>query len=100
MSVLFEATGSPEPGSTLDQAGLRDGQVTVVDYIRNGEPGLALEHLIYMVREAALEISHQTFGLIDRAGLTMGMSPELWQDLKPSPVSQGQTGPHPHSGQF
>jgi len=77
-----EAGGSPEPGSALDQAGLLDGEEIVLDYLRHGEPGLALEHLIYMIHEAGLAISIETYQLIERAGLEMEMDPQLWELLR------------------
>ena len=87
MSLAFAAVDqSPEPGSVLDQGGLRDGASIVLDYLRYNEAGVALEHLVYMVREPALSISRETFMLIDRAGWTMGMDPESWQDIRPSGV--------------
>ncbi|HEY4596490.1 MAG TPA: hypothetical protein VIJ02_08840, partial [Thermoanaerobaculia bacterium] len=32
-----EAGGTPVPGSALDQAGLRDGEKVVLDFLRHGE---------------------------------------------------------------
>ena len=84
MSQAFAAVGfSPDPGSALEQIGLRDGAEVVLDYLDHGEPGLALEHLIYMVREPSLPISRGTFFLIDRAGRAMGITPETWQEIRP-----------------
>jgi hypothetical protein len=84
MARAFAAVGhSPEPGSALDQAGLRDGGDIISDYLCHGEHGLALEHLIYMVREPSLPISRETFTLIDQAGRTLGMAPGSWEDIRP-----------------
>ena len=93
MSRAFAAVDqSPEPGSALDQGGLRDGAGIVLDFLRHNEAGLALEHLAYMVREPSLPISREAFLLIDRAGRTMGMDPEawqdIWQDIRPPGVPQ------------
>ena len=77
---------SPEPGSALDQGGLRDGAGIVLDYLRHNEAGVALEHLVYMVREPSLPISRETFMFIGRAGRAMGMDPEAWRDIRPSAV--------------
>lgn len=85
MSRAFAAASqSPEPDGALDQCGLRDGADIVSDYLRHGEAGVAFEHLIYMVCELSLPISREAFTLIDRAGRTMGMAPESWQDIQPS----------------
>ena len=84
MARAFAAVGqSPEPGSALDQQGLRDGASIVADYLRHGEFGIALEHLIYMVREPSLPISREAFILIDRAGCALGMASDSWEDIRP-----------------
>ena len=57
LDELYEAVdGSPEPGSALDQAGLRDGLDIVEEYLRHGELGIAVEHVVYMVVESELEL--------------------------------------------
>ena len=63
MREAFEAVGgTPVPGSALDQGSLIDGDEVVEDYLRHGEPGVALEHLVYMIWEADLPISDATCG--------------------------------------
>lgn len=84
MSRALEDVGQDsESGSALGQEGLRDGANSVLGYLRHGEAGMALEHLIYMVREPSLPISQETFCLIDRAGRTLRMPPDRWQDIRP-----------------
>ncbi|MFQ5575053.1 MAG: hypothetical protein ACE5E0_05460, partial [Terriglobia bacterium] len=46
-----QRVGIPEPGSALDQEGLRDGSATVLDYLEHGEARLAFEHLLFMITE-------------------------------------------------
>jgi hypothetical protein len=75
-------SGSPEPGSALDQAGLFDGDKIVLDYLRHGEAGLALEHLIYMVSEPQLPISSAALSHIQQAGGAMNMDPQLWSCIR------------------
>jgi hypothetical protein len=82
-----EAGDTPVPGSALDQAGLRDGGEVVLDFLRHGEPGLALEHLIYMIQEPGLVISKPTHELIEQAGRAMSMDPSLWERLPVRPRS-------------
>ena len=82
-----EAGDTPVPGSALDQAGLRDGEEVVLDFLRHGEPGLALEHLIYMIQEPGLVISRPTHELIEQAGRAMSMDPSLWERLPVRPRS-------------
>ena len=61
MQAAFDAVGgTPEPGSALDQVGLLNGREVVADYLKHGEPGLAVDHLIYMVEEPPLDIGEDT----------------------------------------
>jgi len=84
MVEAFEVVGGePTPGSALDQAGLADGAEDVEDWLSHGEPGLALEHLVYMIREPRLPISDATYLLIAKAGQQLNMDPVLWEDLRP-----------------
>lgn len=58
----FAAVGnSPEPNNSLDQQGLRNGAEIVRDYMAANEWGLAVEHLCYMIEEADLTLSAETF---------------------------------------
>ena len=63
-----EVGGVAEPGSALDQCGLRDGIEIVRGYLASNECELALEHLCYMVEETDLSISLKTFLSIKAAG--------------------------------
>ena len=82
-----EVGGTPVPGSALDQLGLRDGEETVLEYLLHGEPGLALEHLLYMIEEPGLVISRPAYELIERAGRAMSLDPALWEQLSVRPRS-------------
>jgi hypothetical protein len=78
MCAAFEEVGGiPKPGSGLDQNGLLDGEDIIVEYLDAGEPGLALEHLLYMVREPHLPISPATYQLIEAAGRAVGIDTKL-----------------------
>lgn len=55
-----KCNNQPTPGSALDQAGLRNGKEIVINYLSHGEPGVALEHLVYMVQETGIAISEET----------------------------------------
>lgn len=67
--------GAPEPGSDLDQCGLKNGAEIVRDYMASNEWGLALEHLCYMVEETALPISAKTHSAIVAAAQSMQIAP-------------------------
>ena len=61
MRAAFDAVdGTPQPGSALDQVFLLDGREVVADYLQHGEPGLALDHLVYMIKEPPLDIGEDT----------------------------------------
>ena len=81
--AFAEVDGSPDPGSALDQAGLADGAAIVEEFLRVGEPGAALEHLVYMIEEPKLPISVGTFQLVEQAALLMDMSPDLVERIRP-----------------
>lgn len=59
-SEFSKCFGVPEPDSSLDQAGLRDGESIVLDYLRHGEAGVALEHILYTIRETGINIPNET----------------------------------------
>ncbi len=80
--AFAEVGGLPVPGSALDQAGLIDGVSIVEDYLRHGEVGVALEHLIYMIHEPSLPISTGTFCLIEQAAWLMHMESDL-KEIRP-----------------
>jgi hypothetical protein len=75
--AFAEVGGSPVPDSALDQAGLANGVSIVEDYLRHGETGVALEHLIYMIHEPRLPISVGTFQFIEQAARLMHMESDL-----------------------
>lgn len=53
---LIHALRARDPThSTFSQVGLLDGRDVVLDYIRHGELGCALHHLLYMVHESAID---------------------------------------------
>ncbi len=61
MQAAFDAVGGkPQPGSALDPLYLLNGREVVVDYLKHGEPALALDHLIYMIEEPPLNIGENT----------------------------------------
>jgi hypothetical protein len=85
MKAAFAKVGGVAPaGSALDQNGLADGGDVVTEYLDVGEPGLALEHLIYMVSEPKLPISRRAYSCIATAGTAMGMDQQLWERIRPT----------------
>jgi hypothetical protein len=82
MQAAFDAVGgAPEPGSALDQVFLLDGRKVVVDYLQHGEPGLALEHLVYMITEPGLTIGHDTHRRLLEAGNALSYPASTFDDI-------------------
>ena len=75
--------GVPEPGSDLDQCGLRDGAEIVRDYMAHNEWGVALEHLRYMIKETNLPISVKTYASIQAAAQLMEIDPWFLKEDAP-----------------
>jgi hypothetical protein len=68
------------PGSSLDPRGLRDGVVIVQDFLAHGEPGLAYDHLRYMVVEPPLAVSAETRHLLEEAARGLGRPPPFAEE--------------------
>jgi hypothetical protein len=66
--------GEPAAGSSLDQAGLRDGLRVVEDFLSHNEAGVALEHLLYMIVEPPLALSDHARADVRRAAELLGMT--------------------------
>jgi hypothetical protein len=80
LNKLFASTEVIE-GSSLDQAGLSDGQAIVEEYLSHGENGLALEHVVYMISEPPVTITEELRKqLIEVAG-SMGIADQVRQQL-------------------
>lgn len=84
VASIAAAGGVTPVGSSLEQAGMVDGDAVVSEYLANGEPGLALEHVIYMASELEFQLSTRAFRCIDRAGRAMVMDPAEWVALRPA----------------
>ncbi|HSS64845.1 MAG TPA: hypothetical protein VLS27_10445, partial [Gammaproteobacteria bacterium] len=60
-------------GSPLAQTGLRDGKEIVIGHLSHGEAGVALEHLVYMIKETGIAISEKTRNQLREAASVMRM---------------------------
>ena len=78
LDELYRRTPKPPSDSPLDQAGLRDGVAIVRDYLAHGEPGVAFEHLIYMIVEPELQLSEESCRSIQEAGQALGLSESIY----------------------
>lgn len=82
MQAAFDAVGgTPEPGSALDQVYLLNGREVITDYLAHGEPGLAYDHLLYMIKEPPLTIARATLCRLAQAGEALGVSPTEWEPI-------------------
>ena len=61
--------------ANFDQAGLRDGLAIVEDYVSAGELGVAYEHLRYMVEEAKVALSAESFRFLQETAAVLGLRP-------------------------
>ena len=50
--LILELHTSDPTNVTFEQVGLLDGLEQVLDFLKHGERGLALEHLLYMIHES------------------------------------------------
>lgn len=76
----FARVGTPEPGSALDQFGLRDGLTITREFLAHGEPGLALDHLLYITAELDLVLPADVRTLLVRAARQMNYPEAIWTD--------------------
>lgn len=60
MAEAYLQAGVLDADHPLSQAGLSNGESVVSDYLDHNEVGIALEHLLYMVKEPPLELSPAT----------------------------------------
>ena len=50
--LISDLYNSDPDNETFEQVGLTDGHETVISFVKAGEQGCALEHLLYMVHES------------------------------------------------
>lgn len=74
--------GPPEACSALDQAGLRDGDSIVSDYLDHNEPGLAFEHLLYMIIEPEFVLTAAQLSVLAAVGKTLGFDDRAWSRVR------------------
>lgn len=67
----FATAGVVAPGSALDQVGLKDGLLVVRDYLQHGELGVALDHVLYVIRELDLAIPADIYAVLSRTADAM-----------------------------
>lgn len=84
LDALYRSVGNPEPGSALDQAGLRDGSSIVEDFVSHGETGLAVEHLLYMITEPDIGLSRPDVQFLRRVCDVFAIERERWCSLRES----------------
>ena len=78
----FAKAGFVVPGSALDQAGLRDGLRIVRDYLEHGECGVAIDHVLYMIRELDLTNPADTYVALRGAATAMKLGDEKLEGVK------------------
>jgi hypothetical protein len=71
--AIARMTTSEIPGTRFDQAGLRDGLEIVEDYLREGEFGVAFDHLLYMVVETEIALSPAGIRFLEDTAAALGL---------------------------
>lgn len=72
MSAAFAQLGHIPDDHPLAQSGLENGVEIVLDYLAHGEPGIALDHLCYMINEPPLAISAEAIEKLARVAQAFG----------------------------
>ncbi|WP_371170025.1 hypothetical protein [Aliiroseovarius sp. 2305UL8-7] len=72
VDLEFEKLASePDTGSALDQINLRGGDKIIYEFLINGEPGMAFDHLAYMIEETGIEVAPHTREALARISALM-----------------------------
>ena len=85
----FAKAGSVVPGSALDQLGLRDCLQIVRQYLEHGETGVALDHVLYVIRELDLTIPADTYVALARAAQAVKGGQAMVEGVKVTAPSAG-----------
>lgn len=72
-AAFSRLTESEIKGTGFDQAGLRDGFTIVEDFVRHGEMGIAIEHLMYMVEETGITLTSASATALEELAASMGL---------------------------
>ena len=71
--ALARVTPSEIEGTKFDQVGLRDGLKIVEDYLRDGEFGVAFDHLLYMVIETDISLTSSSVLFVEQTAAALGL---------------------------
>lgn len=58
--LILELHASDPTNVTFEQVGLLDGKENVLDFLKYGERGCALHHLLYMIHESDIRYPRET----------------------------------------
>lgn len=65
-------TASEIEGTGFDQAGMGNGLETIEEYVREGELGVAFDHLYYMVAETGIPLSSASVQFMEETAAAFG----------------------------
>ncbi len=87
---LHEDAGGAVGGTSLDQAGLRDGCRIIEDYLDHNDIGEAFHHLLYVLSETRVTVTATQYCTIDAIGRSLGLPDSLWEQAidAQSPVGE------------
>ena len=86
--ALARMTAAEIEGTGFDQSGLRDGLEIVEDCVREGEIGVAFDHLLYMVVETGISLPASSVRFLEETAAVFGL-PAPSVPVAPSPAPRG-----------
>ncbi len=98
-SAILDATSSLSEAERcargLDQAGLTDGASHVRAYLEGGELALALEHVLYMVRETSIPLSEASRKDVRELAAALGLAEASRASSRCAPPPDVPRAPRP-----
>jgi len=71
--LIDQLQSSDSNNETFEQSGILNGQEIVIDYIKHGELGLSLEHLLYMIHESCITFPLNELGKLHSLANELGV---------------------------
>lgn len=82
LDEMYAAIDTPDSYSALAQVGLKDGEEIVLDYLQNGEEGVAFDHLLYMICEPDIELNVTSYQQLVRIAEMLELNPEVLSEVR------------------
>jgi hypothetical protein len=72
-AALAHMTDAEIEGTGFDQSGIRDGLEIIEDCVREGEIGVAFDHLLYMVVETGISLPSASVRFLEETAAAFGL---------------------------